>query len=78
MDKKLVSKQEHEISYLLRKWAITRAELLEKKGLKRSRKVVEKLLREAGYKTKKEIDAELNDQKFKTVPPVKKIEENDL
>ncbi len=77
MDKKLVSKQEHEIRYLLKKWAITRKELLEIKGKKRSRKVVEKLLREAGYKTKKEVDAELNDQKFLTVPPVKKIEEQD-
>lgn len=67
-DRKLVSKQEHEIKYLLRKWAITREQLLEVKGKKRSRKVIEKLLREAGYKTKREL-IELEDQKFKNTAP---------
>lgn len=59
MERKLVSKQEHEIKYLLRKWQITRKELLELKGKKRSRKSIEKALVEAGYKKK-----EFKDQKF--------------
>ena len=44
-DRKLVSKQEHEIRYLLRKWDINRKELLEIKGKKRSRKAIEKMIR---------------------------------
>lgn len=67
-DRKLVSKQDHEISYLLRKWGITREQLLEIKGKKRSRKVIEKLLREKGYKTKREV-IESGDQKFKNTAP---------
>ena len=63
-DGKLVSKQEHEIRYLLRKWSISREKLLEIKGKKRSRKVIEKLIVEAGYKKK-----EPKDQKFKNTAP---------
>jgi hypothetical protein len=72
-DRALVSKDE--VPYLLRKWSITRKELLEIKGKKRSRKAIEKLLREAGYKTKREL-IELKDQKFKTIPARKNIPDN--
>jgi hypothetical protein len=62
-DRALVAKDE--IPYLLRKWKITRKELLEIKGKKRSRKAIEKLLHEAGYKTKKEMsDPETSRQNF--------------
>jgi hypothetical protein len=70
-DRKLVSKQEHEIKYLLRKWDITREQLLEVKGKKRSRKVIEALIVLAGYKKK-----EFKDQKFKTIPARKKVRDD--
>lgn len=73
-DKQLVSeKQKYEIAYLLRKWQISRAKLLELKGKKRSRKVIEKLLIENGFEKK-----QVKDQKFKTVQARKKVPENPM
>jgi hypothetical protein len=73
-DKQLVSKQEHEIKYLLKKWNIKRPELLEIKGKKRSRKVIEKLLIEKGITLRKPVQ----DQKFRTQPAAKKVKENPI